>query len=744
MTERARFDLQAPFAPAGDQPRAIAELNAGLRRGDRFQTLLGVTGSGKTMTMANVIAEHGKPTLVLSHNKTLAAQLYGELKSFFPHNAVEYFISYYDYYQPEAYVPSSDTYIEKDASINEDIDRLRLRATSSLMEREDVIIVSTVSAIYGLGDPVEYRKRMVQLERGQRVSRDDVLRQLVGIQYQRNDVAFERGTFRVRGDTVEILPAYEEQGVRVELWGDEVERLSKINPLTGETIATLERTAIYPAKHFITSRPSLERAVGAIRAELAERLQVLRAENKLLEAQRLESRTNFDIEMMLEIGTCAGIENYSRHLAGRTAGERPACLFDYFPDDFLVVVDESHVTLPQIRGMYNGDRARKLTLVDYGFRLPSALDNRPLVFDEFLALTPTLVSVSATPGELELQLSEGAVVEQVIRPTGLIDPEIEVRSVRGQVDDLLQEIRIRERKGERVLVTTLTKRMSEDLTDYLQQVGVRVKYMHSDIEAIERVEIIRGLRLGEFDVLVGINLLREGLDMPEVSLVAILDADQEGFLRSDRSLIQTVGRAARNVNGRAIFYADRITGSMQRCMEETARRREIQTAHNLATGVTPRGVEKSVEHVRFVTRVADAREERDDAAETGKKGRGRDRKPAKVAEAVPAYGVAAPYDTSDPVALVARLEGEMKEAAKALDFEQAARVRDQLFEVRTRFSAQLAAAGKASSASGPNGAPHAPSPASTSVPASEATSRGAARRGGTKAASGLAKLRAER
>ena len=743
MTERARFDLQAPFAPAGDQPRAIEELTAGLRRGDRFQTLLGVTGSGKTMTMANVIAQYGKPALVLSHNKTLAAQLYGELKSFFPHNAVEYFISYYDYYQPEAYVPSSDTYIEKDASINEDIDRLRLRATSSLMERSDVIIVSTVSAIYGLGDPIEYRKRMVQLERGQRVSRDDVLRQLVGIQYQRNDVAFERGTFRVRGDTVEILPAYEEQGVRVELWGDEVERLSKINPLTGETIAALERTAIYPAKHFITSRPSLERAVGAIRVELSERLTVLRGESKLLEAQRLESRTNFDIEMMLEIGTCAGIENYSRHLAGRTAGERPACLFDYFPDDFIVVVDESHVTLPQIRGMYNGDRARKLTLVDYGFRLPSALDNRPLVFDEFLALTPELVAVSATPGELELQLSEGAVVEQVIRPTGLIDPEIEVRPVRGQVDDLLQEIRIRARKGERVLVTTLTKRMSEDLTDYLQQVGVRVKYMHSDIETIERVEIVRGLRLGEFDVLVGINLLREGLDMPEVSLVAILDADQEGFLRSDRSLIQTVGRAARNVNGRAIFYADRMTGSMQRCMEETARRREIQTQHNLDNGVTPRGVEKSVEHVRFVTRVADAREEREatPAASAGR-GRGRDRKTAKVAEAnAPAYGVAAPYDISDPVALVARLEGEMKEAAKSLDFEQAARVRDQLFEVRTRFGAQLAAAGNTTSASG---AP-APAPRPTPGSAGSGDAKGAARRGGKKAAaSGLAKLRAER
>jgi excinuclease ABC subunit B len=662
-TGTAQFDLQAPFQPAGDQPKAIVELTGGLERGDRFQTLLGVTGSGKTMTVANVIKQHGKPALVLSHNKTLAAQLYGELKSFFPHNAVEYFISYYDYYQPEAYVPSSDTYIEKDASINEDIDRLRLRATSSLMERDDVIIVATVSAIYGLGDPVSYREQMVTLLRGQRIARDEILRSLVRIQYSRNDVAFERGTFRVRGDTVEIFPAYEEQGVRVEMWGDEIERISKINVLTGETIASLERAAIYPAKHFVTQRPTLERAVKLIRAELAERLATLRTAGKLLEAQRLESRTNFDIEMMLEIGTCAGIENYSRHLAGRDEGERPAVLFDYFPEDFLVIVDESHVTLPQIGGMFNGDRARKLTLVEYGFRLPSALDNRPLMFDEFLGLTPRAIFVSATPADLELRLSEGVVVEQIIRPTGLVDPEIEVRPVRGQVDDLLNEIRIRERRGERVLVTTLTKRMAEDLSDYLQQVGVRVRYMHSDIDAIERMEILRGLRLGEFDVLVGINLLREGLDLPEVSLVAILDADQEGFLRSDRSLIQTVGRAARNVRGRAIFYADRITGSMQRCLEETSRRRELQTRFNAEHDITPTSVSKSVDQVRFITRVADARAEKQEK---------------KVAE--PARG----YSVMEVESLEKLLEEQMHEAAAAMDFELAAQLRDQLFEVRAR------------------------------------------------------------
>jgi excinuclease ABC subunit B len=657
------FQVVAPFEPAGDQPKAIAELTDGLHRGDRYQTLLGVTGSGKTMTLAHTIANYGKPTLVLSHNKTLAAQLYGELRQFLPRNAVEYFVSYYDYYQPEAYVPATDVYIEKDASINQDIESLRLRATSSLMEREDVVIVATVSAIYGLGDPVEYRKLMVTVARGEQRGRDEVLAELVRIQYGRNDVAFEQGTFRVRGDSVEIFPAYAEQAIRIEFWGDEVERISKINPLTGDTIAQLDQCAIYPAKHFVTERAKIERAVHLIRAELAERLLELRTAGKLLEAQRLESRTNFDIEMLLEVGTCAGIENYSRPLSGRRPGERPACLLDYFPADYLVVVDESHVSLPQIGGMYNGDRARKLTLVEYGFRLPSALDNRPLQFEEFMSLVPQMINVSATPGEFELGLSGGAVVEQIIRPTGLIDPEVDVRPVRGQVDDLLNEIRVREARSERVLVTTLTKRMSEDLTDYLQQAGVRVRYLHSDIDAIERMEILRGLRLGEFDVLVGINLLREGLDLPEVSLVAILDADQEGFLRSDRSLVQTIGRAARNVNGRAILYADRITGSMQRALEEMTRRRELQQEYNREHGITPRSIVKSMEEVRLSTHVADARTERPEP------------KPA-VQEQV---------DLRDPArraAMIQALERQMREAAANLEFELAAMLRDQLTELR--------------------------------------------------------------
>ena len=658
------FDLVSPYPPAGDQPRAIRELSQGLARGDRYQTLLGVTGSGKTFTMAHVLAGFNRPTLVLSHNKTLAAQLYGELKGFFPKNAVEFFISYYDYYQPEAYVPQTDTYIAKDSSINDDIDRLRLRATSSLMERDDVIIVASVSAIYGLGDPEAYRRRLVTAAVGEERGRDELLEALVAVQYQRNDVAFERGTFRVRGDTVEIFPAYDEQAVRIEFWGDAVERIAKIDPTTGNTIAELPRAAVYPATHFVTERPTIERAVAAIRQELRERLAELRAQNKLLEAQRLESRTNFDIDMLLEVGRCTGIENYSRHLTGRQAGERPACLLDYFPDDYLCIIDESHQTMPQLGGMYEGDRSRKQTLVDYGFRLPSALDNRPLQIAEFMDLVPRMVFVSATPGDQELKLSGGVVVEQIIRPTGLVDPAVDVRPVKGQVDDLLHEIRLREKRNERVLVTTLTKRMAEDLTDYLQQHGVRVRYLHSEIDAIERVEIIRGLRLGEFDVLVGINLLREGLDLPEVSLVAILDADQEGFLRSDRSLIQTVGRAARNLGGTAILYADRVTGSMQRALDEMERRRGRQQAYNAEHEITPRSIVKSVDQVRFATRVADAKT----AKPTG---------PA----------LRRPADAREREALIRLLEQQMQAAAEELDFELAAVLRDQLLELKAQGDA---------------------------------------------------------
>ena len=663
------FDLQLPFKPSGDQPQAITELSEGLRRGDRYQTLLGVTGSGKTVTMASVIANLGRPTLVMSHNKTLAAQLYGELKQFFPHNAVEYFISYYDYYQPEAYVPASDTYIEKDASINEDIERLRLRATSSLMERDDVIIVASVSCIYGLGDPREYRELMMVLEKGQQMSRRDLLAGLVRIQYVRNDIEFTRGSFRVRGDVVEVFPAYEEQAVRFELWGDELDRITRFDPLTGDVIVRLERAAIYPATHFVTQRSTVERAVERIRAELADRLLVLRKEGKLLEAQRLEQRTNFDIEMLIEIGTCPGVENYSRHIAGRAEGERPACLFDYFPEDFLVIVDESHQSIPQIRGMFNGDRARKVTLVEHGFRLPSALDNRPLTFDEWESIVPRALFVSATPGDYELRRSGGVVVEQLIRPTGLLDPVVEVRPVRGQVDDLIAEIREREAKGERVLVTTLTKRMAEDLTDYLQQVGIRVRYMHSDIDAIQRIEILRDLRLGRFDVLVGINLLREGLDLPEVSLVAILDADKEGFLRDERSLIQTIGRAARNAGAKAVMYADRITGSMERCIDETNRRREAQRQHNEAHGIVPRTIAKTVEELLLSTRVADARL-------------------APAARAAKSSARGSYADEVDLEEWAKILEQQMKEASARMDFERAAVLRDELLEVRARLGAR--------------------------------------------------------
>ncbi len=654
------FELVSPHTPAGDQPGAIQELTAGLNRGDSQQVLLGATGTGKTFTIAHMIAKYGRPTLVMSHNKTLAAQLYGELKSLFPHNAVEYFISYYDYYQPEAYVASTDTFIEKDASINEDIERLRLRATSSLMEREDVIVVASVSCIFGLGNPVDYRGLMLHLSVGEEKPRKEILRGLVDIQYRRNDYLFERGTFRVRGDTVEVFPAYEEQAVRIELWGDEVERISRFDPLTGEIITALDRTAIYPASHYVTRRATIEGMIPAIRAELAQQLALFRSAGKLLEAQRLEQRTNFDIEMMREIGTCPGIENYSLYTSGRRTGERPACLIDYFPADFLTVMDESHASIPQINGMYKGDRSRKEVLIEHGFRLPSALDNRPLKFEEWKSVVPQAVFASATPGDWELEKTGGVVVEQIIRPTGLIDPGISVRPVKGQVDDLLAEIRERERRRERVLVTTLTKRMAEDLSEYLQSVGVRVRYMHSEVDTIERMAILRLLRLGKIDVLVGINLLREGLDLPEVSLVAILDADKEGFLRNARSLIQTIGRAARNVEGQAIMYADRVTRSMQECIDETNRRREIQVAHNEEHGITPETIQKSIEEIEFATRLADAREA----------------PAATVAESSGSY-----QDEVNREEYVKILEKEMAEAAEGLDFERAALLRDQLFEL---------------------------------------------------------------
>jgi len=655
-----QFHLESPHLPKGDQPKAIAELSEGLSRGDRFQVLLGATGTGKTFTIAHAIAQHGRPTLVMSHNKTLAAQLYGELKALFPSNAVEYFVSYYDYYQPEAYLPATDTYIEKDASINEDIERLRLRATSALMEREDVIIVASVSCIYGLGNPRDYRELMLHLTVGEEKGRREILRGLVAIQYSRNDYLFERSTFRVRGDTIEIFPAYEEQGVRVELWGDEVERITRFDPLTGEIITNLDRTAIYPASHYVTRRSTVEQMVPAVREELRAQVAHFQENGQLLEAQRIEQRTNFDIEMMLELGTCPGIENYSLYTSGRSSGERPACLLDYFPDDFLLVVDESHVSIPQINGMYRGDRSRKLVLVEHGFRLPSALDNRPLKFEEWGSVLNQAIFVSATPADWELEQARGVVVEQIIRPTGLVDPVVAVRPVKGQVDDLLAEIREREERGERVLVTTLTKRMAEDLSEYLASVGVRVRYMHSEVDTIERMDILRSLRLGKIDVLVGINLLREGLDLPEVSLVAILDADKEGFLRDARSLIQTIGRAARNVRGRAIMYADRVTKSMRKCLDETNRRREIQRAHNIEHGITPQTIEKSVQEIQFSTRVADARVA-----------------PTAVKEASATYA-----DEVNREEYVKILEEEMRQAAEALDFERAALLRDQLFELK--------------------------------------------------------------
>ena len=658
------FRLKAEFTPAGDQPEAIRQLVEGLRQGEAGLTLLGVTGSGKTFTIANVIQELQRPTLILAHNKTLAAQLYGEMKDFFPDNAVEYFVSYYDYYQPEAYVPASDTYIEKDASINEHIEQMRLSATKALLERHDTITVATVSAIYGLGDPSAYLNMVLHLDRGDQVEQRQILRRLAELQYTRNDVELQRGTYRVRGEVIDIYPADSDRdAVRVELFDDEIESLSYFDPLTGEVLKRVPRLTIYPKTHYVTSRDTILNAIDQIKAELKERLDQLRSANKLVEAQRLEERTRFDIEMMQEMGYCSGIENYSRYLSGRQPGEPPPTFMDYLPDDALLVIDESHVTIPQLGGMYRGDRARKENLVEYGFRLPSAMDNRPLRFEEFERLAPQTIYVSATPALYELDHS-GGVIEQVVRPTGLVDPIVEVRPAASQVDDLLSEINQVAARGERVLVTTLTKRMAEDLTDYLNEHAVRVRYMHSDIDTVERIEIIRDLRLGNFDVLVGINLLREGLDIPEVSLVAILDADKEGFLRSDRSLIQTIGRAARNASGRAILYADTITNSMQRAIEETERRRAKQTAFNEVHGITPQTIQKAV---------ADIMEGAYGYAA------GSPRKFAKVAEEALQYAGMKPEELARKIR---ELEQQMFKHAQDLEFEEAARLRDEIQHIQ--------------------------------------------------------------
>jgi len=656
----SRFKLVSKYRPQGDQPEAIKEITREFRSGTRYQTLLGVTGSGKTFTMANIIKELGLPTLIISHNKTLAAQLYGEFKGFFPENAVEFFISYYDYYQPEAYVPATDTFIEKDSSVNDEIDRLRLRATSSLLARKDVVIVASVSCIYGLGSPEDYQKLLVIARKGERIERNEILMKLVDIQYSRNDFEFQRGTFRVRGDVVDVFPAYEEQAIRIEFFGNQIDQISAIDTLTGEVKQELNTAIIYPARHFVTTEEKMEKAMKEIRLELEDRLNKLRSQNKLLEAQRLEMRTNFDLEMMAEVGYCSGIENYSRHIAGRKEGEPPYTLLDFFPDEFLVFIDESHQTVPQIRAMYNGDRSRKETLVEHGFRLPSALDNRPLKFHEFEQKTGQTLYVSATPANYEFEKSNGVFVEQVIRPTGLVDPLIEVRPVATQIDDLIGEIRERIDKKERTLVTTLTKRMSEDLTDYLRGMNIKVRYLHSEIDALERVDILRDLRLAEFDVLVGINLLREGLDLPEVSLVAILDADKEGFLRSYVSLMQTAGRAARNLGGIVIFYADKMTDSMRKTIEETNRRREKQLAYNEKHGITAQSIIKTAEEILATTSVADVRQ-----------------KIPRVAETVREYG------NLDKDELVERLNREMQAAAANLEFERAALIRDEIKRIRS-------------------------------------------------------------
>ncbi|MEP7233991.1 MAG: excinuclease ABC subunit UvrB [Ignavibacteriota bacterium] len=673
------YQLESEYKPAGDQPEAIKQLIEGIERGDRSQVLLGVTGSGKTFSISNVIAASKKPTLVISHNKTLAAQLYGEFKQFFPKNAVEFFISYYDYYQPEAYLPATDTYIEKDMSINEEIDRLRLKATSALLDgRNDVIIIASVSCIYGIGAPDEYARQMLRIHVGDTIERNQFMRALHEIHYSRNDVEFQRGAFRVRGDVVEVIPAYEEdKGFRVQFFGDEVERISFMDRLTGRVLEETDRAYIYPAKHFVTTGPQLEIAIGTIEKELEDQLQYFRLNGKLLEAQRLEQRTRFDIEMMRELGYCSGIENYSRHLAGRQPGERPSVLLDYFPDDFLLIIDESHQTLPQIRGMFAGDRARKTTLIEHGFRLPSALDNRPLNFTEFEQQTDQIIYVSATPDDYEVTQAKGVLVEQIIRPTGLLDPRIEVRPIKNQIDDLLEEIRKRVVKGERVLITTLTKRMSEDLTDYYVKVGVKVRYLHSEIEALERVEILRDLRLGVFDVLVGVNLLREGLDLPEVSLVAILDADKEGFLRSEKALMQTAGRTARNSKGLVIMYADRITRSMKAVIDETERRRKIQEEYNEKHGITPTTILKSREDIMLSTTVADVSSRREEKRQAA-----RDEKAGK--ELTPQF-VLKNMNEGELEGLLEQLAVELKDAAANLEFERAAVLRDEIKRIEDNY-----------------------------------------------------------